>query len=100
MIYMSILCYTAKNRRRKRAKGFTLGTHFQLRAFKARRGNILRINITPKSQTTTLGLYIVLNCLRDYRQIYDYSISYAVGVGVHGCPFHSIIPLKFSIQKP
>ena len=35
------------NRRRKGTKGFTLGTRFQLRAFEARRGNIVCKNITP-----------------------------------------------------
>ena len=44
---MPISCYTARNRRKKRSKGFTLGIRFQLRAFKARRGNIIRTSITP-----------------------------------------------------
>ena len=55
---MSILCYTAKNRRRKRSKGLALGTRFQRRAFKARRGNLVRKTDTREGQTTPLTLYV------------------------------------------
>ena len=47
------------NRRRKRAKGFPLGTpNFQRRAFKARRGNIMLKNDTREGQTTPLSLCV------------------------------------------
>ena len=47
------------NRRKKRAKGTPLGTPPPTPRFNARRGNIIRINITPEGQTTTFGLFVL-----------------------------------------
>ena len=57
-ILMPISFDSERNRRKKRTKGFTLGTHFQLRASKARRGNLVRKTDTREGQTTTLALCV------------------------------------------
>ena len=55
---MPISFDSERNRRKKRTKGFTLGTHFQRRAPDARRGNLVRKTDTREGQTTTLALCV------------------------------------------
>ena len=57
-ILMPISFDSERNRRKKRTKGFTLGTHFQRRAPDARRGNLVRKTDTREGQTTTLTLCV------------------------------------------
>ena len=49
---------TQKHQTSLRTKGLALGTRFQLRAFEARRGNLVRKTDTREGQTTTLTLCV------------------------------------------